>query len=93
MKRRIISTVLVVVMLALTLVGCGYNFTKEDMSENAKFVDGMSKEAFMTALMSLSATDADFGNINKTEQREQTRICIKEEAAAILTNKGGKSDK
>ena len=71
MKRRIISTVLVVVMLALTLVGCGYNFTKKDMAENAKFVDGMSKEAFKAALMSLSVVDADFGNLSKTEQRAE----------------------
>ena len=69
MKRRIISTVLVVVMLALTLVSCGYNFTKKDMTENAKFVEGMSAQAFKDALLSLSVVDADFGNINKTEQR------------------------
>ncbi len=71
MKRRIISTVLVVVMLALTLVSCGFNFTKEDMSENAKFVDGMTVEAFKAALMSLSVEDADFGNMSKEDQRAQ----------------------
>lgn len=71
MKRRIISTVLVVVMLALTLVSCGYNFTKKDMSENARFVDGMTAEAFKAALMSLSVEDADFGNMSKEEQRAE----------------------
>lgn len=71
MKRRIISTVLVVVMLALTLVSCGFNFTKKDMSENAKFVDGMTAAKFKEALMSLSVEDADFGNMSKEDQRKE----------------------
>lgn len=69
MKRRIISTVLVVVMLALTLVGCGYDFTKKDMSENAAFKDGMSAEAFKAALLTLSVEDADFGNAGEAAKR------------------------
>ena len=71
MKRRIISTVLVVVMLALTLVGCGYNFTKKDMTDNARFIDGMTAEAFKAELLKLSVVDADFGNMTKVEQRKE----------------------
>lgn len=69
MKKRIISTILVVVMLTLTLVGCGYDFTKEDMGENAAFKDGMSAEAFKAALMSLTVEDPAFGNKGETDKR------------------------
>ena len=69
MKKRIISTILVVVMLTLTLVGCGYDFTKKDMAENAAFKDGMSAEAFKAALMSLTVEDAAFGNATETNKR------------------------
>ncbi len=69
MKKRIISTILVVVMLTLSLVGCGYDFTKKDMAENAAFKDGMSAEAFKAALMSLTVEDAAFGNASATDKR------------------------
>ena len=53
--------ILVVVMLTLTLVGCGYDFTKKDMSENAEFAEGYSLEKLMESLMALTVEDADFG--------------------------------
>lgn len=61
MKTRIISMILVVVMLTLTLVGCGYDFTKKDMSENAEYADGYNLDALKAALMALEVEDADFG--------------------------------
>ena len=71
MKKRIISAVLVVVTLFLTLVSCGYNFTKKDMSENAQFVEGMDAQKFKDALLTLLVEDADFGADTKTEQRDE----------------------
>ena len=69
MKRRIISAALVVVMLLLTLVGCGYDFTKKDMAEYASFKDGMDAAKFKDALKHLTVEDADFGNESKGVQR------------------------
>jgi len=66
---RIISMILVVVMLALTLVGCGYDFTKKDMSENAEFADGVNAEGFKALLQALSVEAPDFGDVSKTEKR------------------------
>ena len=37
MKKRIISLILVVVMAALALSGCAYNYAKDDMAAYAKF--------------------------------------------------------
>ena len=69
MKTRIISMILVVVMLTLTLVGCGYDFTKKDMSENAEFAEGYSLEALKAELKNLTVEDADFGNVGETTKR------------------------
>lgn len=62
--------ILVLVTLVLTLVGCGYDFTKKDMSENAEFVDGLNAEGFKALLQALVVEDAAFGNVSKTEKRE-----------------------
>lgn len=56
MKRRIISSILVVVMLVLSLVGCGYSYTKDDLSQYATF----DKAAFDAALQKLVIEDGDF---------------------------------
>ena len=69
MKKRIISMVLVVVMLALMLVSCGYKFTNKDMTENAKFADGVTLAQFKEMLKNLEVEDAEFGNDTKTKQR------------------------
>ena len=61
MKRRIISTILVVVMLALTLVGCGYSYTKDDLSKYASYAEGYDKAAFDAALLKLVIEDGEFG--------------------------------
>ena len=59
MKKRIISLILVVVMLALSLVGCGYSFAKDDLSAHATFSDA-KKAAFEEALKNLLIEDGDF---------------------------------
>ena len=57
MKKRIISLILVVAMAFLTLTGCAYNYSKDDMSKYAAF----DTEAFYNALQALNITDGDFG--------------------------------
>ena len=57
MKKRIISLILVVAMAFLTLTGCAYNYSKDDMSKYATF----NTEEFYNALQALNITDGDFG--------------------------------
>lgn len=57
MKKRIISLILVVAMAFLTLTGCAYNYSKDDMSKYAAF----DTDAFYNALQALNITDGDFG--------------------------------
>ena len=57
MKKRIISLILVVAMAFLTLTGCAYNYSKDDMSKYAT----LDTEAFYNALQALNITDGDFG--------------------------------
>ena len=56
MKRRIIGLFLVVVMLTLTLAGCGYSFAKDKMENYASF----DKAAFEAAIQALSIEDGSF---------------------------------
>ncbi len=56
MKRRITALILVVVMLALALVSCGYSYRKDDMTQYGSF----DKAAFEAALAELVIEDADF---------------------------------
>ncbi|MBO5946187.1 MAG: hypothetical protein J6Q69_06225 [Clostridia bacterium] len=55
--KRIICSILVVVMLVLSLVSCGYSFRKDDMSNYASFTD---KESFAQALMSIVIENGEF---------------------------------
>lgn len=59
MKRRIIGMILVVVMLTLTLVGCGYSFKDDNMSKYATFSEE-DKAAFLAALEKIAIEDGDF---------------------------------
>ena len=56
MKKRIISLILTVVMLSLSLVGCGYSFIDDDLSQYATF----DKAKFEEAIKALSIEDGDF---------------------------------
>ena len=54
--KRIICSILVVVMLVLSLVSCGYSFKDDKMTNYAEF----SKESFAAALLSLVIEDGEF---------------------------------
>jgi len=59
MKKRILSLVLVVVMLALTLTSCAYNFANDSMSNYVTF-GSEEFDAFKEALEKLVIEDGDF---------------------------------
>ncbi len=66
MKRRIIGLVLVVVMLALTLVGCAsYSIANDDLSSYATFSD-TDKANFEKLLEKVLIEDGDFGTDDAT---------------------------
>ena len=57
--KRIIGSILVVVMLALSLVGCGYSFADDNMAKYATFSDE-DKAAFENALKLIIIENGDF---------------------------------
>ena len=57
--KRIISSILVVVMLVLSLASCGYSFKDDDMTDYATFSDA-DKAAFEAALLQLLIKDGEF---------------------------------
>ena len=54
--KRIICSILVVVMLVLSLVSCGYSFRKDNMENYATF----DKAAFEAAIKALLIEDGEF---------------------------------
>ncbi|MBE6634592.1 MAG: hypothetical protein E7617_00135 [Ruminococcaceae bacterium] len=56
MKKRIISMILVLATVALTLVGCGYNYAKEDQSQYA----AGEKAALDAFLAAIEIEDGDY---------------------------------
>ncbi len=56
MKKRIISFILVVVMVALSLTSCGYSLAEEDLTQYASF----NSEAFAEIFKSVEVEDGDF---------------------------------
>lgn len=62
MKKRIICLILVVVMLALSLVGCAYSYASDDLNKYAKF----DADAFAKALQAIVVEDGDFTADNET---------------------------
>lgn len=66
MKKRIISSVLVVVMLVLSLVSCGYSYTDDDLSQYMTF----DKAAFDKALEALDYEDGKFTSDDATRDKK-----------------------
>lgn len=65
MKKRIISLILTVALLVLALVGCGYNYTKDDLGQYAKF----DKTGFEASLAKLVIEDGDFTTNEETRAK------------------------
>ena len=64
--KRIISLILVVVMSALALVGCGYSYAEDDLTQYVTF----DKAAFEAALKAIQIEDGDFTMDEATRQKE-----------------------
>ena len=64
MKKRIISSILVVVMLVLSLVSCGYSYSKDDMTQYMTF----NKDAFAATLNALEYEDGKFTTNEETRK-------------------------
>lgn len=72
--KRIISSILVIVMLVLSLASCGYNLADDDMTSYATFSDA-EKQAFIKALTTVLIEDGDFTTDDATrEQRVMDSI-------------------
>ena len=65
--KRIICSILVVVMLALSLASCGYNIADDDMTDYATFSDA-DKKAFEAALAKILIEDGEFTTVDKDRE-------------------------
>ena len=84
MKRRIVSMLLVVVMLALSLVSCGYSYAKDDMTQYATF----DKQAFLDGLTKIVIKDGEF-----TTNEETRKIKVLDNIYTTLLGKVDKNSK
>ena len=66
MKRRIISSILVVVMLVLSLASCGYSYTKDDLTQYMS----IDKDALEAALEKLEYEDGAFTTDPETRAKK-----------------------
>ena len=84
MKKRIISLILTVAMLVLMLVGCAYNYTKDDLSQYATF----DKAGFEAAIAKLEIENGDFTEDEETRAKKVLDTMYAALAkGAVTTNK------
>ncbi len=87
MKKRIIGLILVVAMLTLSLVSCGYSFAKDDLTAYATF-SAENKAAFEEALKKIIIEDGDF-----TADPAKRESKVLDNIYAALANSADKADK
>ena len=87
MKKRIIGLILVVAMLTLSLVSCGYSFAKDDLTAYATF-SAENKAAFEEALKKILIEDGDF-----TADPAKRESKVLDNIYAALANSADKADK
>lgn len=87
MKRRIIGLILVVAMLTLSLVSCGYSFAKDDLTAYATF-SAENKAAFEEALKKILIEDGDF-TVDPTTRENK----VLDNIYSDLANSADKTDK
>ena len=69
MTKRIIGLILVVVMLTLSLVSCGYDFAKDDLSAYATLSDEQ-KAALLEKIKKITISDAEFTLDDATREKK-----------------------
>ncbi len=87
MKRRIIGLILVVAMLTISLVSCGYSFAKDDLTAYATF-SAENKAAFEEALKKILIEDGDFTTDPTTRENK-----VLDNIYSALANSADKTDK
>jgi len=88
MKRRIISSILVVVMLVLSLVGCGYSYANDKaLSSYVPFTDE-EKAAFEAAIKAIVIEDGEFTRDPATRAKK-----VLEKINSALASAADKTDK
>ena len=87
MKRRIIGLILVIVMLALSLTGCGYSIAEDDLSVYATFT-AEDKAALATFLEKVMIEDGDFTASPETRAKK-----VMDNIYGALASKADKDDK
>ena len=94
MMKRIISLILVVALSVLALVGCGYKYSKDDMSKYAE----IDKAKLLAALKTLEIADGDFGTdetkrLEKVEDKIFSDLASKaDKTVKVTTGTVGKYD-
>ena len=89
MKKRILSLLLVVVMLTLTLAGCAYSYSKDDMSKYTK----VDFDAFKKALMGqvagdeIKVVDGDYTTNSETNKAETLEKIYKDFGTLVDADK------
>ena len=88
MTKRIIGLILVVVMLALSLVGCGYSFAKDDLSAYATLSDEKKTE-LLEKIKKITIEDGSFSPLDPAKREEQ----VLDSVYAALANAATKDQK
>ena len=83
MKKRIIASILVVVMLVLSLASCGaYDFSKEDLSDYVS----VDYDKLTAALAAIKIEDGDFGHLESERQEYITEAIYAAYAKKLFAN-------
>ena len=88
MKKRIISTILLLAMSLLVLAGCAYSFADDDMSAYASF----KSSDFVTDILALTILDGDFttdDNIRRDKVNDAIYTLLAKEVDADEKNTEG----
>ena len=83
--KRIICSILVVVMLALSLASCGYNIADDDMTDYATFSDA-DKKAFEAALAKILIEDGEFTTVDENREDAVKEMIYSAVAGAMVSD-------
>jgi len=85
MTKRIIGLILVVVMLTLSLVSCGYSFEKDDLSAYATLTEEQ-KTALLEKIKKITIEDGDF-KLDAAEREKRVLDSVYEALASASEDK------
>ncbi len=88
--KRIIGLILVVVMLSLSLVGCGYSFAKDDLSAYATLSEEQ-KTALIEKIKKITIEDGDF-SLDSAEREKKVLDSVYAALASASDDKTQKTE-